>query len=102
MCFPIELYINYVTHRGGGDKFDPQGHDLYNFSTGPQGDATWQISKLWTLLFMRKGLFLRLHFLTYFSSCDLLKHQTGTFYINLVKDDMRNNLAKFCKNRSCG
>ena len=44
MFLPKLVYVKYVTPRR--DHFWPQGHNLNKLFRGPQGDATYQISKL--------------------------------------------------------
>ena len=44
MFLPILVYVKHVTPRQG--HFWPQGHNLNELGRGPQGDATYQISKL--------------------------------------------------------
>ena len=44
MFLPILGYVKHVPPRRG--HFWPQGHNLYKLARGPQGDATYQISKL--------------------------------------------------------
>ena len=44
MFLPIVDYVKHVTPGQG--LFWPQGHTLNKLVRGPQGDATYQISKL--------------------------------------------------------
>ena len=44
MFLPILVYVKHVTPGRG--HFWPQGHTLNKLVRGPQGDATYQISKL--------------------------------------------------------
>ena len=44
MFLPIYVYVKHVTPGVG--PFWPQGYNLNKLVRGPQGDATYQISKL--------------------------------------------------------
>ena len=45
MFLPILVYVKHVT-PAAVSFFGPKGHNLNKLVRGPQGDATYQISKL--------------------------------------------------------
>ena len=70
--FKVFLLCSYVSNLwppGWGPVW-PQGHHMNNLGRGPQGDATYKISKLYAFYFKRRKILKFSFFVPMFQSCE--------------------------------